>query len=308
MKDRIREILSWYSSENPGVRTNLARILNHGKLGGTGRILILPVDQGFEIGPVQSFASNPEAYDPRYHFQFAVEAGYSAYAAPRGFLKAGIADYCGDIPLILKCNNHDVLVPGNDYNSSAITSTIEDALRLGCVAVGFTIYTASPTRIAMYEQFSELASQAKSAGLAVVAWAYPFGSGLPLDGWQAVDTTAYSAHIAAQLGADIIKVNLPTSRIELATSQAVYQQQQIPLDDPADRVRHIVQTAFNGQRIVIFAGGSLKNDEQIIANVRAIRSGGGFGSILGRNAFQRRKEDALRLIDQIVSIYTEAAE
>ncbi len=308
MKERIREILGWYSSENPGVRTNLARILNHGKLGGTGRVLILPVDQGFELGPVQSFASNPEAYDPHYHVQFAVEAGYSAYAAPLGFLKAGITDYCGDIPLILKCNNHDALVPGTDYDSSAITATVEDALRLGCVAIGFTIYTASPTRTAMYQQFAELARQAKSAGLAVIAWAYPFGSGLPIDGWVATDTTAYTAHIAAQLGADIIKVNLPTPRIERAASQDVYQQQHIPLDNPADRVRHVVQSAFNGQRIVIFAGGFLKSDEQILTNVRAVRDGGGFGSIMGRNAFQRRKEDALRLIDQIVSIYTEAAE
>src|SRR5438552_10648790 len=136
MNERVREILGWYTTDCPGTRANLARLLNHGRLGGTGRLVILPVDQGFEHGPARSFAPNPAGYDPRYHFELALGAGCNAYAAPLGFLEAGAADFCGDVPLILKCNNHDLL---NDERDpiSAITASVGDALRLGCVAVGF---------------------------------------------------------------------------------------------------------------------------------------------------------------------------
>src|ERR1700716_592416 len=106
---RVREILSWYPSDNPGTKTNLARRLNHGRLAGTGKMVILPVDQGFEHGPARSFAPNPAGYDPRYHFELAIEAGCSAYAAPLGFLEAGAAEFAGAIPLILKLNSHDLL-------------------------------------------------------------------------------------------------------------------------------------------------------------------------------------------------------
>ncbi len=196
MNDRIREILSWYASENPGIRTNLARMLNHGRLGGTGKMVILPVDQGFEHGPARSFAPNPAAYDPRYHFQLAIEAGCNAYAAPLGFLEAGVADYSGEIPLILKCNNHDTLHDEKDP-LSAVTAGVSDALRLGCVAVGFTIYPGSAESATMYEQLRDLTEEAKSAGLAVVVWSYPRGSGLSKEGETAVDVVAYAAQIAA---------------------------------------------------------------------------------------------------------------
>ncbi|GHO78306.1 fructose-bisphosphate aldolase [Ktedonobacter sp. SOSP1-85] len=304
MKERVREILSWYANENPGVRTNLARILNHGKLGGTGKLLILPVDQGFEIGPVRSFAPNPEAYDPRYHFQFAIDAGFSAYAAPIGFLEAGVSDYCGEIPLILKCNSMDSLQSGNEFKST-ITSTVESALRLGCVGIGFTIYTGSTLRSEMYEQLSEFAAQAKAAGLAVVVWSYPFGINLEREEWRSVDTTAYTTHIAAQIGAHIIKVLFPTSRVEQTAAKETYQQYQIPVEDPADRIRHIVQAAFNGRRLVIFSGGPFNDEEQLLAQARAIRAGGGFGSIIGRNSFQRKKEDAQKLINRLIDIYAD---
>src|SRR3989454_3018943 len=248
MNDRIREILSWYTSENPGVRTNLARMLNHGRLGGTGKMVILPVDQGFEHGPARSFAPNPAGYDPRYHFQLAIEAGCNAYAAPLGFLEAGVADYCGDIPLILKCNNHDVL---NDERDpiSAITSGVSDALRLGCVAVGFTIYPGSAERTTMYEELREITEEAKSAGLAVVVWSYPRGSSLSKEGETAVDVVAYAAQIAAQLGANIIKVKLPTAHLEQAAAKKVYEAEQVPIKTLSERVKHVVQSAFAGRRI-----------------------------------------------------------
>jgi class I fructose-bisphosphate aldolase len=277
-------------------------MLNHGRLAGTGKMVILPVDQGFEHGPARSFAPNPAGYDPRYHFQLAIEAGCNAYAAPLGFLEAGVTDYCGDIPLILKCNNHDVL---NDEKDpiSAITSGVDDALRLGCVAVGFTIYPGSAERTTMYEELRQLTEEAKASGLAVVVWSYPRGSGLSKEGETAVDVVAYAAQIAAQLGADIIKVKLPSAKVELPEAQKVYQKYEIPIETLADRVKHVVQSAFNGRRIVIFSGGVATDDETFFKEARAIRDGGGFGSIIGRNSFQRKREDALKFLGTVMGIY-----
>lgn len=302
MQDRVREILSWYDSENPGVRSNLARMLNHGRLGGSGKMVILPVDQGFEHGPARSFAPNPAGYDPRYHFQLAIEAGCNAYAAPLGFIEAGVSEFAGEIPLILKCNNHDLL---NDEKDPipAITSGVSDALRLGCCAVGFTIYPGSAMRNQMYEQLIQLAEEAKAVGLPVVVWSYPRGSGLSKQGETAIDVVAYAAQIAAQLGADIIKTKLPTAHIEQAEAQKVYQKYEIPISTLAERVHHVVQSAFNGRRIVIFSGGAAASDEQVFTEVRAIRDGGGFGSIIGRNSFQRKKPEALHFLQTIMNIY-----
>src|SRR5213079_730899 len=191
--ERVSEILSWYGSDNPGTLTNLARLLNHGKLGGTGRLVILPVDQGFEHGPGRSFAVNPPAYDPRYHFQLAIEAGCNAYAAPLGFIEAGVRDFAGEIPLILKVNNHDLLQDEPDP-LQAVTSGVDDALRLGCAAVGFTIYPGSSHRVEMYQQIREAGEIAKRHGLAVVIWSYPRGSGISKQGETAIDVCGYAAH------------------------------------------------------------------------------------------------------------------
>ncbi len=303
MTPRVREILGWYAGETPGVITNLARMLNHGRLGGTGRMVILPVDQGFEHGPGRSFAVNPPAYSPLYHFELAIEAGLNAYAAPLGFLEAGAAEFAGEVPLILKCNNHDLLHSEADP-IPAMTAGVEDALRLGCVAVGFTIYPGSQHRTEMYQQLRDLAADAKSAGLAVVVWSYPRGSDLSKAGETAIDVSAYAAQIAAQLGAHVIKVKLPSAHLEQAEAKAVYEQNKVPIGTQAERVRHVVQSAFDGRRIVIFSGGEAKADEAaLLDEMRAIRDGGGFGSIIGRNTFQRKKVDALKMLDDIIKIY-----
>ncbi len=300
---RTREILGWYGSDNPGTLTNLARLLDHGRLGGTGKLVILPVDQGFEHGPGRSFALNPPAYDPRYHFELAIEAGCNAYAAPLGFLEAGVREYAGQIPLILKLNNHDVLLEEPDP-AQAVTGSVRDALRLGCVAVGFTIYPGSQHRLEMYGQIRAIAEEAKSLGLAVVIWSYPRGSGLSKAGETAIDVTAYAAHIAAQLGAHIVKVKLPAAHLEQAAAKKVYEAQAVPIGTPAERVRHVVQSCFNGRRVVIFSGGpTQESDEAVYEEVRAIRDGGGFGSIIGRNSFQRKRPDALRFLKTVMDIY-----
>ncbi len=300
--NRVKEILSWYGSDNPGTLTNLARLLNHGKLAGTGKLVILPVDQGFEHGPARSFATNPAAYHPHYHFELALEAGCNAYAAPLGFLEAGAREFAGQVPLILKVNDHDALREDTDPYQ-ALTGTVQDALRLGCVGIGFTIYPGSAHRLEMYGQIRAYAEEAKRHGLVVVIWSYPRGSGLSQPGETAIDVTAYAAHIAAQLGAHIIKVKLPTDHIEQEAARKVYDRQQIPIKTLAERVQHVVQCTFGGSRIVIFSGGAAGEDATLLDEIRAIAEGGGFGSIIGRNSFQRSKSDALRLLDTITKIY-----
>ena len=301
--ERVREILSWYESENPGTKTNIDRLLNSGRLAGTGKLVILPVDQGFEHGPARSFAVNAPGYDPNYHYELAIEAGCNAYAAPLGFIESAAARHAGEIPLILKLNNHDVLHDEKDP-LSAVTASVHDALRLGCAAIGFTIYPGSSQARVMYEQLRGLAEEAKSHGLAVVVWSYPRGSSISKDGETAIDVVAYAAQIAAQLGAHIIKVKLPSAHIEQAEAKKVYEKTAIPIATQAERVRHVIQSAFNGRRILIFSGGAKKeNDEAIFDDARAIRDGGGFCSIIGRNSFQRPKEHAIKFLDTVMKIY-----
>jgi len=300
---RVREILSWYESDNPGTKTNIARLLNSGKLAGTGKLVVLPVDQGFEHGPARSFGMNPAGYDPNYHYELAIESGCNAYAAPLGFIEAAAARHAGEIPLILKMNNHDVLHDEKDP-MPALTASVRDALRLGCTAIGFTVYPGSAQAQAMYQQFRAAAEEAKSYGLAVVLWAYPRGTSLSKEGETALDVAAYAAQIAAQLGAHIIKVKLPSEHIELAEAKKVYDKVGIPKATLAERVKHVIQGAFNGTRIVIFSGGPKKeSDEAVFDEARAIRDGGGFGSIIGRNAFQRPKDHALKFLGTIMDIY-----
>ena len=300
--ERVKQILSWYASDNPGTLTNLARMLNHGTLGGTGKMVILPVDQGFEHGPHRSFAPNPPAYDPDYHFQLALDAGCNAYAAPLGFLEAGAAKFAGDIPLMLKLNNSDSLSKMADP-CPAVTASVKDAARLGCCAVGYTIYPGSGARNAMLEALREIIKTAKEHGLPTVVWSYPRGSGISKEGETAVDVVAYAAQLAAQLGAHMIKVKPPKENIEQAEAKKVYEKFNVPLKTLADRVRHVVQSAFNGRRIVIFSGGEAKETAAMMEEIKGIRDGGGFGSIIGRNSFQRPKEEALKLLRDVMNVY-----
>jgi fructose-bisphosphate aldolase, class I len=303
LTERVRTILSHYESDNPGSKANLARILMQGKLGGTGKLVILPVDQGFEHGPARSFAPNPPAYDPHYHFQLALDAGLSAYAAPLGFLEGGASTFAGAIPLILKVNSANSLARAKENPSQAVTASVRDALRLGCAAIGFTIYPGSDEAYTMMEEIAELAREAKSYGLAVVVWSYPRGGNLSKNGETAIDICAYAAHMAALLGAHIIKVKPPTDFLELDAAKKVYEQQKIDISTPAKRIAHVVQSCFNGKRIVVFSGGEAKDLDGVYNEARAIRDGGGNGSIIGRNTFQRPREDALKMLDTIVRIY-----
>lgn len=302
MTPRVREILSWYGADNVGVLTNLARMMNTGKLAGTGKLVILPVDQGFEHGPARSFAKNPDGYDPAYHFELAIESGCSAYAAPLGALEVCARDFAGEIPLILKINNSDVLY-GSKAPISALTSSVDDALRLGCAGIGFTIYPGSAHRKQMYEEIAQASREAKKAGLAVVIWSYARGEQLSKEGETGIDVIAYSAHIASQLGANIVKVKPPTAHIEQAEAKKVYEAQGIKVGTMAQRIEHVVKSCFNGKRIVIFSGGEAKGTPELLEEVKQLAQGGAFGSIMGRNAFQRPKKESIELLHNVMEAF-----
>lgn len=305
MNEAVRNILNNYPSDNPGTRANLARILNHGRLGGTGKLVVLPVDQGFEHGPARSFATNSAAYDPFYHAELAIDAGCNAYAAPFGFIEAIADRYASELPLILKVNNHDSL-SGEKDPIPAVTSVVKDALRLGCAAIGFTIYPGSAVWRDMYQQLRELAEEARANGLVVIVWSYPRGTNLSKAGETGIDVVSYAAQLACQMGAHVIKVKLPSDHIEQDAARKVYEAEKVPVGTQADRVRHVIESAFNGRRIVIFSGGSKQGDEPFFDDIRAIRDGGGFGSIIGRNSFQRPRDTAIKFLHTVMDIYSGA--
>ncbi|MEG3086591.1 class I fructose-bisphosphate aldolase [Sphingomonas sp. PB4P5] len=298
MTPQVQAILDKYESDSPATKTNLARILMQGKLGGTGKLVILPVDQGFEHGPARSFSVNPAAYDPHYHYQLAIDAGLSAFAAPLGMIEAGAATFAGQIPTILKVNSSNSWAQGANQ---AVTGSVEDAVRLGCAAIGFTIYPGSDDLFDMIGQIREMSAEAKSVGIATVIWSYPRGGMLPKSGELALDVGAYAAHMAALLGAHIIKVKLPSDHIEQKDAKPMYEG--TDWSKQSDRVRHVVQSSFAGRRIVVFSGGASKGVDAVYQDARDIRDGGGNGSIIGRNTFQRPRDEALAMLERIIAIY-----
>jgi class I fructose-bisphosphate aldolase len=303
---QVRRILDCYKGENPGVLSNLVRLMTTGNLAGTGKLVILPVDQGFEHGPARSFGVNPPGYDPSYHYELAIEAGCNGYAAPLGSLSAGAADFAGELPLILKVNNSDSLFKTKNP-CSAVTASVKDALQLGAAAIGFTIYPGSEKRNSMYQDLRELTAEARASGLAVVVWSYPRGEGLSKEGETAIDVVAYAAQIAAQLGAHIIKVKPPTAHIEQAEAKKVYEAKEIPIATLKERTAHVIQSSFNNKRIVIFSGGEAKGDDAVLEEAKQLAAGGAYGAIVGRNAFQRPKAEAVALLKKIQEIYRGAA-
>ena len=298
---QVKAILDNYESDNPGTKANLARIMMTGKLAGTGKMVILPVDQGFEHGPARSFAPNPAAYDPHYHFQLAIDAGLNAYAAPLGMIEAGASTFAGAIPTILKLNSSNSLATEKDQ---AVTGSVNDALRLGCSAIGYTIYPGSEYAFDQMEKLRALSEEAKDAGLAVVVWSYPRGPMLDKAAETAVDICAYAAHMAALMGAHIIKVKPPTEVVSLEAAKKTYATQNIDISTLAARVKHVVQCCFNGRRIVVFSGGEFGGDVNTLYDgIRGVYQGGANGSIIGRNTFQRPRDEALALLDGIIGIF-----
>ncbi len=307
MTDTVRKILANYEGEAPGVKAQLARMLMTGKLAGTGKMIILPVDQGFEHGPARSFAPNPAGYDPHYHYQLAIDAGLNAYAAPLGMIEAGADTFAGQIPTILKVNSANSLMSDTAGKNQAVTASVDDALRLGCAAIGFTIYPGSDMALDMFEEIVEMRKEAAAKGVATVIWSYPRGEAITKDGETAIDIAAYAAQIAALIGAHIIKIKLSTDHLMLPEAKKVYEDKKIDIATQAKRVSHCMQASFNGRRIVVFSGGAAKGADAVFDDARAIRDGGGNGSIIGRNSFQRSREDALEMLQKLVDIYLNKA-
>lgn len=303
MTPAIKKILDNYENENAGVKGNLYRMLNTGKLAGTGKMVILPVDQGFEHGPARSFAVNPEGYDPHYHYQLAIDAGCNAYAAPLGSLQAGADTFAGQVPTILKYNSSNSLASGNGDANQAITTSIQDALELGCSAVGFTIYPGSDNQFEMMEEVRDMIREAKDYGLPSVVWSYARGEGISKDGETAMDVIAYAAHMACLLGAHIVKVKLPSDHLEQTEAKKVFINNGIDISSQEARVKEVVRSCFNGRRMVVFSGGGKKGENAVFDDAKAIQAGGGNGSIIGRNSFQREKGDALEMLGKIMDIY-----
>jgi class I fructose-bisphosphate aldolase len=245
---------------------------------------------------------NPPAYDPDYHIQLAIDAGCNGYAAPLGALEAVAGKYLGEIPLVLKLNNSEVLSK-QTHPHSAVTGSVKDAVRLGCAAIGYTIYPGSGARNEMLGELRELLAEAKEAGLPTIVWAYARGTELSKEGETAADVISYSAHLAAQMGAHVIKVKPPTAHLEQSEAKKAYEKAGVSVATLSDRIRLVVQSAFNGKRIVIFSGGEPKDTAALLAEVKAIRDGGGFGSIMGRNVFQRPREESLKLLRDVISIF-----
>ena len=303
MSTAIKKILDNYENENAGVKGNLYRMLNTGKLAGTGKMVILPVDQGFEHGPARSFAVNPEGYDPHYHYQLAIDAGCNAYAAPLGSLQAGADTFAGRVPTILKYNSSNSLASGNGDANQAITTSIQDALELGCSAVGFTIYPGSDNQFDMMEEVREMIREAKDYGLPSVVWSYARGEGISKEGETAMDVIAYAAHMACLLGAHVVKVKLPSDHLEQAEAKKVFEENGIDISSQAARVKEVVRSCFDGRRMVVFSGGGKKGENAVFDDAKDIQAGGGNGSIIGRNSFQRPKDDALEMLGKIMDIY-----
>ena len=299
----VKKIIDCYENENAGVKGNLVRMLNNGALAGTGNMVILPVDQGFEHGPARSFAVNPDGYDPHYHYKLAIESGCNAYAAPLGSLQAGADTFAGQVPTILKYNSSNSLYSGNQDGDQAITGSVQDALELGCSAVGFTIYPGSDNAFDMMEEVREMIREAKDVGIPSVVWSYARGEGVTKEGETAMDVIAYAAHMACLLGAHIVKVKLPSDHLMDKNAKKAFEENNIDISTQAARVKEVVRSCFNGRRIVVFSGGAAKGADAVFDDAKAIKEGGGNGSIIGRNSFQRKWDDSLEMLGKIMDIY-----
>jgi class I fructose-bisphosphate aldolase len=298
---RVKKFLTGLEGDNVGTKTNLARLLTEGRLGGSGSIIALAVDQGFSDGPALSFAQNPRSYDPHYHFQLAVDGQVSALAAPLGVLESGADTFAGTVPLILKMNS-----PGTQSThytqgiSGGITASVSDALRLGCAAIGCTVSSESDSS---YEEIRALIEEAKASGLAVIIWSHPVGGNFSVEGETALDTVAHGAHMAALLGAHMVCVKVPTNHLEDQERKLFYAKHGISMHTVSDRVRHVRQACFNGRRMVLFSLSDKESDEEMLEEIRGIRDGGANGCILGRVSFQRPFDDGLEMLDQVIKVY-----
>jgi class I fructose-bisphosphate aldolase len=281
---------------SPGKRTRLRRLLfEFGP--GNGTLLLLPIDQGIEHGP-RDFFPNPDSKDPEYQFRLAAEAGYSAIACQIGLATKYYPDYAGQVPLLLKVNGRTDVPPSDDALSTT-NASVEDAVRLGADAVGYTLYVGSPRQDEDLHQLQGIREDCDRYGMPLVIWAYPRGSAIDAKGGRdslyAID---YAARMAMEMGADVVKLNMPKLDPEKdKDAPAPYNEMQVTQDEA---IRHCVTSA--GRALVVLSGGSKVDDDALLGQTRSVMQAGGSGVIYGRNVWQREWSAALDIIEQIKEI------
>ena len=282
-----------------GKRTRLHRLLyKHGPANGT--LLFLPIDQGLEHGP-RDFFPNPPAKDPEFQLRLAKEGNFSGIVFQIGIAEKYMQKYAGDVPLVLKLNGKTE-IPSDKQPISPIIASVEDAVRLGADAVGYTLYVGSPLQAADFEQFRKVREDADRYGMPIIVWAYPRGEAIEAkggrDSFYAVD---YAARVANELGADVVKINVPKLNPEKdAAAPKPYSSMQISVEDA---VRQVVASA--GRALVLFSGGEMQGEGDVIQKARVAMDGGATGIIFGRNVWQRPFDDALALAGEIHEMLTE---
>ncbi len=259
-----------------------------------GRMMVLPIDQGLEHGPLDFFA-NPESKFVEFQFSLAKEGGYSAIALHYGLAAKYLDKWAGEVPLILKINGKTA-IPSDAEAFSPLTATVEDAVRLGADAIGYTLFVGSPAQGVDIEQLAEVRAECESLGMPLIVWAYPRGEAIDKkggrDSFYAVD---YAARVAQEMGADVVKVNFPKINPSKDTqAPAPYNTLQISADDA---FRQVVHSA--GRTMVLVSGGSKLGDEELLAKVESSLAAGATGLIFGRNMWQRKMDDALKLTERI---------
>jgi fructose-bisphosphate aldolase, class I len=286
---------------SPGKMARLKRLLyTHGPGGGT--MLVLPIDQGLEHGPVDFFP-NPDSLDPQYQYDLAREGKFSAIALHIGLAEKYFHEYAGDVPLILKLNGKTT-IPSDTQAFSPLTGTVEDAVRLGADAVGYTIYVGSPAQDRDFLQFLEVRKESLRLGMPVVVWAYPRGEAVSKKGGkESLYAVDYAARVAHELGADVVKLNYPVASEKDKESPAPYNSLRLT---PMEAFRKVVQSA--GRSLVLVSGGEKVGDEELLLKVRHSMDAGATGIIFGRNLWQRPKDEALRLTRELHGIFREYAQ
>ncbi len=292
----VTEQKSLLATLAPGKRTRLRRLLfEFGP--GQGTLLLLPIDQGIEHGP-RDFFPNPASKDPEYEFSLAAEAGYSAIACQIGLAEKYYPDYAGQVPLLLKVNGKTDLPP-SDEAFSTINASVEDAVRLGADAVGYTLYVGSPRQDQDLLQLKSVREDCDRFGMPLVVWAYPRGSAVKGKGGQdsfyAID---YAARMAMEMGADVVKLNMPKINADTdKDAPAPYNELEVSQEEA---VRQVVESA--GRSLVVLSGGSKVDDDQLLGQTRMIMEAGGSGVIYGRNVWQRERSEAMEIVEQIKEI------
>lgn len=285
---------------SPGKRTRLKRLLyDYGPGGGT--LLVLPIDQGLEHGPVDFF-QNPDALDPQFQYDLAKEGRFSAIALHIGLAGKYFHEYAGDVPLILKLNGKTA-IPSDAQAFGPLTGTVEDAVRLGADAVGYTLYVGSPAQDRDFRQFVEVRQDAQRFGLPLIVWAYPRGEAVAKKGGkESLYAIDYSARVALELGADVVKLNYPVRSEKDSESPSPYNTLNL---QPFEAFRKVVQSA--GRALVLVSGGEKVADPELLEKVRNSMDAGATGIIFGRNLWQRPRADALRITRELHAIFREYA-